>query len=106
MLTRTKSLITLKQLNQKTAVLSYFGSRRQTKLSIDASKEGIRTALLQKHDDHWRPEVYASRAFIKTEALVVVHGLKKKFHVFIYGRPIVAETDHKPLIINCKEGAS
>lgn len=40
---------------------------------------------------------------IKNVALVSVHGWKL-FHVFIYGRPLLADTDHKPLVDSARRG--
>lgn len=81
-------------------MLRSYGSKHQTKLSRDGSSGAT---LLQKHGEHWRPVPYGSRAFTKIEcqyvhpekeALDLVHGCKK-FHVFIYGRPMLAEIDQK-----------
>lgn len=40
---------------------------------------------------------------IKKVALVSVHEWKT-FHVFIYGRPLLADTDHKPHVDSAKRG--
>lgn len=34
---------------------------------------------------------------IEKEALGITYGLEK-FHPFVYGRRVIAETDHKPLL--------
>lgn len=73
---------------------------------MDTFKEDIGAVLLQEHGQYWRPVAYVSWALtqikcqyaqIEKEALVLVHGCRK-FHLFIYGRPVLAEADHKPLI--------
>ena len=52
-----------------------------------------------------QPIAYGSRALtasqqnyaqIEKEALVVVYGCQK-FHHYVYGRPVLVESDHKPL---------
>ena len=52
-----------------------------------------------------KPLAYASQALtpaqehyaqIEMETLAIVYGAEK-FHQFIYGRPTVVESDHKPL---------
>ncbi|KAJ8250086.1 hypothetical protein COCON_G00233020 [Conger conger] len=44
-----------------------------------------------------------SYAHIEKETLGAVFGCEK-FHEYIYGRPVVLETDHKPLIAISKKG--
>jgi len=87
-------------------VLKFFDPELPVKVSTDASKDGLGAVLLQKHDVAWFPVAYASRtmteaernyAQIEKETLGAVFGCEK-FHEYIYGREVVLETDHKPLI--------
>lgn len=89
-------------------MLTFFDSTRKTKISTDASKDGLGAVLLQADKDgHWRPVAYASRSMTETETryaqieketLGLVFGCEK-FHEYIYGLPtFTSETDHQPLI--------
>ena len=82
-------------------ILKYFDVTCDTVLQVDASQFGLGAVLTQQG----RPVAYASRALTPTQAnyaqiekemLVIVNGCEK-FHQYIYGRPVVVETDHKPL---------
>lgn len=66
---------------------------------------------MQLHETGWRPVAYASRALsdtetrysqIEKETLGVTYGLER-FHDFVYGREVLVETDHKPLIAIAKK---
>ena len=83
-------------------VLQYFDVNKETHLQVDASKSGLGAVLLQDG----KPVAYASRALtececnypqIDKELLAVVFGCEK-FHSYLYGRPLHAQTDHKPLV--------
>lgn len=89
-------------------VLAYFDPSKVTKLSTDASKDGIGAVLLQKQESgNWHPVAYGARSMsaaekryaqIEKECLGLVYGCEK-FHQYIYGiRNLTLETDHKPLI--------
>ncbi len=98
---------TLKQTLSTEPVLTFFDPARKTKISTDASKEGLGAVLLQAVGDTWQPVAYASRtmtdteqryAQIEKETLGLVYGCVK-FHSYVYGLPtFTMETDHKPLI--------
>ena len=85
----------------------FFYPRLKTKVSTDASKNGLGAVLLQQHQQGWRPVSYAARgmtsaeeryAQIEKECLGITYGCNK-FHQYIYGLPhVVLETDHKPLV--------
>lgn len=90
----------------KEPLLSIFDPQRKTKVSCDASRNGVGSALLQYHNNAWKPVAYASRALSETEqrysqiekeTLALLYGCER-FHHFIYGRNVIAETDHRPLI--------
>ncbi|XP_048054388.1 uncharacterized protein K02A2.6-like [Megalobrama amblycephala] len=105
----------LKTLLTTEPVLTFFEPSRRTKISTDASKDGLGAVLLQEEGKHWRPVAYASRtmtqaecryAQIEKECLGLVYGVEK-FHSYVYGLPkFVAETDHKPLIAIIKKNLS
>ena len=70
-------------------------------IQTDASKFGLGTALLQGG----QPIAFASETLtdieshcvnIERECLSVCFGLEK-FHMYIYGRHVLIENDHKPL---------
>lgn len=87
-------------------LLAIFDPSKETKITCDASKDGLGAALLQRHQDNWRPVAYASRvltqaeqryAQIEKETLGITFGCEK-FRQFVYGRKVIIETDHKPLV--------
>ena len=91
----------LKQMVSSTPVLGYYDPSKPLTLSVDASSKGLGAVLFQDE----KPLAYASRALtpaqqhyaqIEKETLAIVYGAQK-FHQFIYGRPTVVESDHKPL---------
>lgn len=102
-----KEWLDLKECLIQSPVLAYFDAKRETKVSADASKNGIGAVLLQKHDEHWRPVAYAARSMtscevryaqIEKECLGLAYACER-FDEYIYGLPTVQlETDHKPLI--------
>lgn len=102
----------LKILLTSEPVLTFFDPSKRTKISTDASKDGLGAVLLQAEGDSWRPVAYASRtmtpsecqyAQIEKECLDLVYGVER-FHSYVYGLPtFVAETDHKPLIAIIKK---
>lgn len=82
-------------------LLPIFDPTRETKISSDASRNGIGSALLQRYGDSWRPVAYASRtmseaeqryAQIEKETMAITFGCEKFFH-FVYGRKFIVETD-------------
>lgn len=87
-------------------VLVIFDPRRDTKITSDASQNGIGSALTQRHGESWKPVAYAWRVLSETqerysqidkEAMAGVFGCER-FHHFVYGRHVILETDHRPLI--------
>ena len=74
-------------------VLKYFDPNLPAKLSVDMSKSGLGSVLLQLHKDDWHPVAFASRALSKTErrysqiekeTLAVIYA-SEKFNQFVYG---------------------
>jgi hypothetical protein len=93
-------------------VMRFYDEKHNTKISADASKAGLGAVLLQQYGTRWSPVAYASRALttsecsyahIEKEALALSHACET-FHVFIYGKTVWAETDHKPLVTIAKKG--
>ncbi|CAI5674590.1 unnamed protein product [Oreochromis niloticus] len=83
-------------------VLQYYDMHKPVTLTCDASQHGLGAACLQ--DD--KPVAYASRtltpterryAQIEKELLAVVFACYR-FYDYIYGKPVVIETDHQPLV--------
>ena len=81
--------------------LQYFDGTKPVTIQVDASMRGLGATLIQDKG----PVEYRSKLLTETETcysnierevLAVVHGLEK-FHYYAYGRPVVVETDHKPL---------
>ena len=94
------------ELMQPTVLMTYDPSA-PTKISADASSYGLGAVLLQQRNGEWHPVVYASRAKteaeqhyaqIEKEALATVWECEK-FSLYILGKRISVETDHKPLIL-------
>lgn len=93
-------------------LLAIFDSARETKISFDASRNGLGAALIQRHGDSWRPVAYASRVMtgpeqrysqIEKEAMGITFGCEK-FHDFEYDRNLLIKTDHRPLIAIASKG--
>ncbi|UYV69844.1 K02A2.6-like, partial [Cordylochernes scorpioides] len=70
-------------------------------MSVDASSHAVGAVLMQDN----RPIAFASATLIdyqrnypqiEKEALAIQFGCRK-FHKYIFGRPVLVETDHKPL---------
>ena len=96
-----KAFAEVKRLLTQTPVLVYFDPKKQLVIQSDASNGGLGAVLLQ--DGH--PIGYTSRtltdaekryAVIEKEMLSMVNALEK-WHQFTYGRPVLVQTDHKPL---------
>ena len=96
----------LKQCLTQEPVLHFYDCKKTTKLSADASKNGLGAVLLQQHDDNWVPIAYASRSMTDAETryaqiekeLLAITFACERFHQYIYGQQVQVETDHKPLI--------
>jgi hypothetical protein len=96
----------LKKLISSPPVLQFYDPKKPIKLSSDASKNGLGAVIMQLHDEQWKPVAYAARAMldaetryaqIEKELLSIVFACER-FHQFIYGACVEAETDHKPLV--------
>jgi hypothetical protein len=91
----------------KKPVLSYFDVNQETEIFVDASPVGLGGILVQRDKDNKIKIVaYGSRSLTETEqrysqlereALGVVWACEH-FHIYIYGKPVIVHTDHKPLL--------
>ncbi|KAK3739351.1 hypothetical protein RRG08_041671 [Elysia crispata] len=81
--------------------LSYYDPKKATILEVDISMTGIGAALIQDG----KPIAFASKSMTDTESryanierelLAVVFALER-FHTYIYGKPVLVQSDHKPL---------
>lgn len=97
-----KAFDEIKNILTKQPVLQFYDVKKETVVSVDASKSGCGAVLLQDN----LPCAYASMAFtdtqcgyaqIEKELLAIVVGMEK-FYQFVFGRRVTVETDHQPLI--------
>ena len=74
-------------------LLKVYDPDRRSKISSDASKDGLGAVLLQEHDGNWLPVAFISRAMtsaeknyaqIEKELLGLVFACEK-FHEYVYG---------------------
>ena len=90
-------------------MLRYYRPELDLFIEMDASSKGIGMALLQsKTNDRATlyPIAFGSKTLTSAETryaniereLLGVVGALEKFHYFVFGRPVVILTDHKPLI--------
>ena len=96
------SLHKIKNAISEAPVLHYFDPEKTLTLQVDSSLHGVGAVILQDG----KPIEYASRALsnaernwaqIEKEALAVVFGLEQ-FDQYTYGREVIVENDHKPLM--------
>ena len=90
----------------KPTTLALYDPGAESKISADASSYGLGAGLLQKAESAWKPVAFASRSMsdierryaqIEKEALAITWSCEK-FSVYILGKRIEIETDHKPLV--------
>lgn len=87
------------------SILAYIAPKLEIRVSTDASKEGLGTVLLQKHEDDWKPVAYATRSlpscktrYAHIEKACLAFGCAK-FRSYINGLAnVTLETDHTPLV--------
>ena len=92
----------LKALITSAPVLSFYDVTKPVTLQVDASKTGLGAALLQEgkliaSGSKALDETQTKYAVIEKELLAICYGCKR-FHDYIYGKPITVQTDHKPLV--------
>ncbi len=90
----------------KVTTLALYDPVGESKISADASSYGLEAVLLQESTAGWRPVAFASRSLSETErryaqiekeALAITWACEK-FSMYILGKQIEVETDHKPLV--------
>ncbi|XP_024890884.1 uncharacterized protein K02A2.6-like [Temnothorax curvispinosus] len=98
----TRALDEIKKILCKQPVLQFFDASKETVVSVDASKSGLGAVLMQNK----LPCAYASKALTETqtryaqiekELLAICFGLTK-FNEYVYGKRVIVETDHQPLV--------
>ena len=91
----------IKQMLSQAPILSYYEPALALTLQCDTSEGGLGACILQND----QPIAYASRALtdaegryaqIEKEMLAIIFGLER-FNQYVYGRPVLVESDHKPL---------
>ena len=91
----------LKNILVEPDTLRYYDVTKPVTLQVDASQYGLGAALLQDNG----PVACASKAMneaqqryaqTEKELLAIVFGCKR-FHQYLYGKPVTIETEHKPL---------
>jgi hypothetical protein len=98
----TKAFEKIKQVIASPVVLAYYDVNEPVKITVDASSKAVGGALLQNE----RPVAYITKALTKTEQMypqiekeaTAIRVACKKLHQYIYGKPLLVETDHKPLV--------
>ena len=84
------------------AILAYFDPTKSVTIQCDASMEGLGAVLYQNN----KPVTVASKTLTNTEQnygnieremLAIVFALTR-FHHYTYGRHVIVESDHKPLV--------
>ncbi|XP_037526097.1 uncharacterized protein LOC119403222 [Rhipicephalus sanguineus] len=95
----------LKETMSSQPILNAPNLERPFVLRTDASSRSLGAVLLQEYNGHLHPVSYASRKLLPREAaystierecLAIVWGVQK-FHVYLYGRPFILQSDHQPL---------
>ena len=88
------------------AVLVHYNTKKQLRLSCDASQYGMGAVLSHAVNGEERPIAFAPRILSKAErncgqvekeALALIFGVKT-FHKYVYGQQFIMVTDHKPLL--------
>ncbi|KAL1447515.1 hypothetical protein WDU94_010909 [Cyamophila willieti] len=92
----------LKTLLSNAPVLRNFDCNLDVKIQTDASLEGLGCCLIQ----NGQPVAFASRSLTPTEKKLPIIELEtvaiafscRKFHKYIWGKSVVVESDHLPLV--------
>lgn len=99
---QTQAFLELKKKLCCTPTLGILSNKGFVTIQTDSSKDGMGACLLQ----NGRPISFYSRSYtdcqkrwapIEKELFAICAALEK-YHQFVYGRKIIVETDHKPLV--------
>lgn len=85
-----------------TPVLAYYDVNKDNVIQCDASQSGLGACLMQEG----HPVSYASRALTEAEQkysqlekeLASICFAVSRFHNYVYGKKLIVENDHKPLV--------
>ena len=100
-----KSFQTLKSSLAKPPILQLPDPEKTYYLRTDASDSGLGAILMQRFDGLLHPLAYASRKLnkaeqnystIERECLAIIWAVSK-FDLYLFGKPFVIQTDHRPL---------
>lgn len=110
--TESEEFMKLKKLVVSERILKFFDPNKETRISCDASMKGLGAILEQRHGTVWMPVAYASKTLtecqsryapIERETLAIDFACER-FHQYIFGKKVVVNTDHKPLIAIFSKG--
>ncbi|XP_046812674.1 uncharacterized protein K02A2.6-like [Lucilia cuprina] len=90
----------LKKVITKAPVLAYYDTMKPLTLSVDASKFAVGAVIMHGQNPIASASLTNSQinyAQIEKELFAIVFGCTR-FHQYIYGKNVVVETDHKPLV--------
>lgn len=100
------AFIKVKQMLISPPVLAHYNVSKPIKVACDASQYGVGGVLSIMTEEGERPVAYVSRSLtasernysqIEKEALAIIYTVDR-LNQYIYGRPFVLVTDHKPLV--------
>ena len=102
---QTQAFNRLKQLVTSSTTLKFFDVNLDTRITCDASQQGLGAILEQLHNETWCPVAFASRTLtsaesnycsLERETLAIVFACER-FHEYVYGRHFSVLSDHLPL---------
>ena len=101
-----RSFLSLKDSLCSRSILKLPDVNKEFTLQTDASEYAMGAVLLQEHEGNLFPVAFASKklqprevnySVIEKECLALVWAVKK-YHIYLYGRSFVLQTDHQPLV--------
>ena len=96
-----RSFRQVKEILSAAPVLKFFDPKEEVEIQCDASDRGLGACLMQRG----QPGAYASRSMTATEVnyaqiakeMLAILFAVERFEQCVYGRPVMIQTDHKPL---------